>query len=362
MRLFLFLMLLLGVAPAAVARQETAVAVVLKWEPQAQFGGYYAAHAMGYWADEGLDVEVIAAGIHVDPQTLVTFGQAQFGVDWMTGVLFADEVRNDVINIAQLFQRGAVRQVTWADSGLDSLDKLEETRVGVWPGANAYPILTGLNQYNVIPRMVTLVEQDFTMNAFINREIDSAQATTYNELAQILEYVDEDGNFPVYTLDDLYIIDFNEVGTALLEDGLFVDEDWLAQPGNEEIAVQFLRGAFRGWVHCRDNPEDCVQFVMAADPLLGEGHQRWMMNEVNKLIWPSPEGIGALDETQFEVTAGIALEQNLITDERRIGEGYSYRTDLAAAALDGLAADFPDLDLVGDAWAAPTVEITPNGE
>ena len=29
------------------------------------------------------------------------------------------------------------------------------------------------------------------------------------------------------------------------------DEDWLAE--NEEIAEQFLRASFRGWVFCRDN-------------------------------------------------------------------------------------------------------------
>ena len=34
---------------------------------------------------------------------------------------------------------------------------------------------------------VTIVNQPFDMNLFLNREVDAAAAMTYNELAQVLE-------------------------------------------------------------------------------------------------------------------------------------------------------------------------------
>ena len=49
-----------------------------------------------------------------------------------------------------------------------------------------------------------------------------------------------------YTMDDLNVLDFNADGTAMLEDLIFANADWLAQPGNEEIAIKFLRASFRG--------------------------------------------------------------------------------------------------------------------
>ncbi|NTW39942.1 MAG: ABC transporter substrate-binding protein, partial [Cellulomonadaceae bacterium] len=40
----------------------TPVKLQLQWLTQAQFAGYYAAVAQGYYEDEGLDVEIIPSG------------------------------------------------------------------------------------------------------------------------------------------------------------------------------------------------------------------------------------------------------------------------------------------------------------
>ena len=52
----------------------------------------------------------------------------------------------------------------------------------------------------------------------------------------------------------------------------------------------------RGWIYCRDNAEECRDLVVASGSQLGASHQLWMMNEVNKIIWPSENGIGIIDE------------------------------------------------------------------
>ncbi|MBK8030590.1 MAG: ABC transporter substrate-binding protein [Chloroflexi bacterium] len=182
------------------------------------------------------------------------------------------------------------------------------------------------------------------MNAFLNREIDAASAMTYNELAQVLEFVGDGSAFPVYTLEDLNVLDFNEYGTAMLEDGIFARAEWLAEEGNEEIAIKFLRASFRGWIACREDAQQCVDFVLEAGPTLGQGHQLWQMNEVNKLVWPSEAGIGLMDAEAFDITAQIALDYGIISSAAE-GEGVTYRTDLAQAALDSLQADMADLDV-----------------
>ena len=67
----------------------------------------------------------------------------------------------------------------------------------------------------------------------------------------------------------------------MLQDAIFARKAWLAQAGNEDIAVKFLRATFRGWIFCRDNAAKCVDHVLAAGTTLGKGHQAWQMNEVN---------------------------------------------------------------------------------
>lgn len=353
------------VAAPTLAQDLTPVSIVLKWVPQAQFAGYYAAEALGYYEEEGLDVTIVPAGVDINPQQLLASGDAEFIIDWMGNALATRESGADVINIAQIYQRSGMRQVTWADSGLESFEDLGEEIVGVWCCGNQFPTYAALTRAGFdVPEMEAngqIAQQAFDMNAFISRDIDAASAMTYNELAQVLEVVGEDDTFPVYTLDQLNVLDFNEYGTAMLEDGIFARSEWLAEEGNEEVAIQFLRASFRGWIACRDNPEDCVGYVLDAGPTLGEGHQAWQMNEVNQLIWPSPSGIGILDAEAFETTAQIALDFEVI-QEAADGEGVSYRTDLAQAALDSLMADMAEMDAMGADFEAPVVEVTANGE
>ncbi len=370
-RLVVFLLiglLILGALPSVVAQDDEPdeVRLQLKWVTQAQFAGYYAALEQGYYEDENLDVTIIPGGPDISPQQVVAAGGAEFGIDWMGSHLSAREqiIRgggDGPVNIAQIFQRSGMREITWSDSGLETIEDLEGQTVGVWFAGNELPLFAALVANDLDPNDpndVNIIPQAFDMVAFIDRDLDAAAAMTYNELAQVLEYQGEDEEFPVFTLDDLNIIDLNEVGTAMLEDGIFANEAWLEDEANQDIAVRFLRASFRGWIYCRDNPDDCVDYVLAEGSALGEGHQRWMMNEINKLVWPSPNGVGIMDPDLYEQTAEIALNYEVVEEEP---EG-AWRGDLAMEAFESLNDMYDDLDVTGEEWEPAEVEITPGGE
>jgi NitT/TauT family transport system substrate-binding protein len=355
-------LLALSLAPMAAAQDLTPVRVQLQWVTQAQFAGYYAAAALGYYEEAGLDLEILPGGPDIGPQQVVSAGGAEFGVNWLPSHLAAAEGGSGNVVISQIFQRSGLRQVTWADSGIESFEDMAGKIVGVWDFGNQFPIFAslvkaGIDPYN--PDDVTIFIQPFDMNAFLNREIDTASAMTYNELAQVFEFVAEDGTFPVYTEEDVNIIDLNEFGTATLEDLVFANAEWLAQEGNEEIAVAFLEATYRGWIYCRDNSQECADFVLAEGPTLGAGHQAWMMNEVNKLIWPSEMGIGLMDEALFQQTVDIAVTYEIISEAPAEG---IWRNDLAEMAHANLLAMDAEIDLIGADYEPAEVEITPRGE
>lgn len=356
-------LLIIGVLPGAFAQEDLVpVRVQLKWVTQAQFAGYYAALNEGYYEDEGLDVTILPGGPDIGPQQVVAAGEAEFGIDWMGSHLASREAGSGAVVIAQIFQRSGMREITWADSGLETIADLEGKKVGVWGFGNQFPLFAALVKEGLDPEDpndVEIINQPFDMTLLLNREVDAAAAMTYNEMAQVLEFVGEDGEFPVYTMEDLNVIDLNEVGTAMLEDNIFANEEWLAEEGNEEIAIKFIKGSLRGWAFCRDNAQTCVDYVLAEGSTLGTGHQTWMMNEINKLIWPSNGPVGILDEAAYQQTADIALNYEVVTTEPDAG---AWRNDLVEAAIAELQAEYPDLDLVGEGWEAAEVEITPNGE
>lgn len=360
----LILVLVLSVLPGVFAQDDelTEVRLQIKWVTQAQFAGYYAALGEGYYEEAGLDVTILPGGPDIGPGQVVASGGAEFGVEWMGVHLASREAGSGAVVIGQIYQRSGIRQVAWADSGIETIADLEGQRVGVWGFGNEFPLFAALVKEGLDPldpNDVEIVSQPFDMGLLLNREVDAAAAMTYNELAQVLEVVGEDGEFPVYTIDDLNIIDLNEVGTAMLEDNIFVNEDWLAEDGNEEIAIDFLKASLRGWIFCRDNVEACVDYVLASGSTLGAGHQAWMMNEVNRLIWPSPNGVGVMDADLFAQTADIALNYEVISQEPDEG---AYRNDLVEAALAELQEEYPELDVFGLDYEPAEVEVTPNGE
>jgi len=333
------------------------VTLQLKWVTQAQFAGYYAAKAQGYYDDEGLDVDIKVGGPDIVPEQVVLGGQAEFGIDWLDNLLATRDQNGDIVNIAQVFARSGMTEVTWKDSGLDSIASLKGKKVGVWLGGNEHKLFAALNKNGIDPQSdVEVVAQPFDMNLFLNREVDAAAAMTYNELAQVLEQENPDTG-ELYTLDDLNVLKMSDQGTGALEDGVFVRGDWIQDEGNQDIATRFLKASFKGWIFCRDNPDECLQIVLDNGPTLGEGHQNWQLNEINKLIWPNDLGIGVMNPDDFDTTAQIAIDYGVIKNE---ASSDAYIDTYAKAAVEALKAD--GADVKGASWQAPTVEVTAGGE
>ena len=339
------------------AQPRDNVTLQLKWVTQAQFAGFYAAQEQGYYEEEGLNVTIRPGGPDIVPEQVVLGGQAEFGVNWMDNTLATRDQGGQIVNIAQVFTRSGMTEIAWADSGIRSISDLEGKRVGVWLGGNEHKLFAALRKNDLDPeRDVTIVAQPFDMNLFLNREIDAAAAMTYNELAQVLETKNPETG-ELYQLDDLVVMKMSDEGTGALEDGIFVREDWIAEEGNQDIARRFLKASFRGWIYCRDNPDDCVQYVLDAGPTLGEGHQRWMMNEINALIWPAPQGIGVMDPESWGITKQIAEDFGVVNNP---ASEDAFRTDIAEAAVAELRE--ADVDVNGEGWEPAEVEVTEGGQ
>ena len=318
----------------AATEDLTPVTLQSKWVVQSQFAGYYAAVDQGFYEDEGLDVTIKPGGPDIVPEQVVAGGQAEFGINWLDSLLATRDKGQDLVNIAQVFARSGMTEVTWADSGLDEITKLEGKKVGVWLGGNEHKLFAALTKNGIDPQTdVEIVAQPFDMNLFLNREVDAAAAMTYNELAQVLEVENPDTG-ELYTEEELNVFKMSDLGTGAMEDGIFVRGDWIADEANQDVATRFLKASFRGWIYCRDNPDDCVDIVLDNGPTLGEGHQAWQMNEINALIWPTHArhrrhgpGVVRRDEP----------DRDRLRDHQDAGDlEDAYRTDLAEAAVAAL--------------------------
>src|SRR3954452_13524719 len=114
----------LGMSRADATPKLTKVTLQLKWVTQAQFAGYYAAVEKGYYKKLGLDVKLKVGGPDITPEQVVLSGQAQFGLDWLPNLFATREKGGKIVSIAQIFARSGMTELTWKDSGLNSIPKL----------------------------------------------------------------------------------------------------------------------------------------------------------------------------------------------------------------------------------------------
>jgi NitT/TauT family transport system substrate-binding protein len=336
----------------------TKVTLQLKWVTQAQFAGYYAAAAKGYYKQAGLDVRIKIGGPDIVPEQAVAGGQAEFGIDWLPSLLSARDKGTKLVNIAQVFTRSGMTQLTWKDSGINTIAKMKGKKVANWLGGNEYELFAALVRAGMDPaknKGVTIVKQPFDMNLFMKRQVDSASAMTYNELAQVLETKNPKTG-KLTKLSDLNVLKMERVGTGMLEDGVFTTEKWISDKGHQATAKKFLAASLKGWIYCRDHAADCTKIVLAQGPTLLGGHQKWMMNEINALVWPAPNGIGVMDKAAFNRTASISKQFKVI---KKTPSG-AYRDDIAKAAVAQLKSQ--GVDVNGRSWKKATVKVTPGGK
>jgi NitT/TauT family transport system substrate-binding protein len=356
--------LLVGVAVVALGCSSapgastnlTKVRFQLQWVTQAQFAGYNAALEQGYFREEGLDVTLLPGGPDVNNLQVVASDGAELGTSWVPKTLQSREGGTDLVTIAQILQRSGTRMVAFKDSGITDPESMVGKKIGSWFGGNEPELFAALTKAGADPKTENVIKQDFNMDAFVKKDLDVAQAMIYNEYAQVLE-TKNPATGDLYKPDDLTLIDFNDpsIGTAMLQDAIIARDSWLKKPGNEDIAVKFLKASFRGWIYCRDNAQKCADLVVKSGSELKTGHQTWMMNEINGLIWPSPNGIGQFDQAAWDNTVNIAVTYGVLKAAPTAG---AFRDDLAKKALEALGTS---VDTKGAGFKPATVTLTEGG-
>lgn len=118
--------------------QLTKVTIQLKWVTQAQFAGYYAAKAKGYYKDAGLDVNLKIGGPTIVNEQTVLSKQAEFGVNWFPSLLANRDQNNDLVNIAQVYTRSGTTEVTWKKDGITNFRQMRGKKFGVWIFGNEF--------------------------------------------------------------------------------------------------------------------------------------------------------------------------------------------------------------------------------
>jgi NitT/TauT family transport system substrate-binding protein len=148
----------------------------------------------------------------------------------------------------------------------------------------------------------------------------------------------------------------------MLQDAIWANTTKLKDPHFQDVTVRFLTASYQGWIFCASHPTTCRDEVVEAGSKLGASHQLWQVNEVNKLIWPSPQGIGIVNKAAWDRTVNIAehtknADGDTVLKGAPKGEAYTNEfSQKADANLKSMGLDFD-----GTNFQPITVKLNPGG-
>lgn len=295
--------------------EMTDVTLALDWYPWGNHAGILMAQEQGYFAEEGLNVEIYVPS---DPTTalgLVAAGQDEFTISYQADVLLAREQELDVVSVAALVQHPLNTIMTLESSGITEPAQLEGATVGVTGVPSDDAMLSAvLESAGLSLDDVETVSVGFDlMPALLSEQVDAIIGGYYVHEAILAE---QQGS-PVHAMyvEEHGVPDYYEL--LLVTNGDMVADD-------PETVAAFVRALQRGYAAVEADPDAGIDAIMNAYPETAEDVERAGL----PLVIPYWTDEGAVDwgtqtAERWTAYAEWLAEQGLIESADSAGDAFS---------------------------------------
>lgn len=242
-RYFFLLCFMCGAFVAVHAQQIT---FTPQWTPQSQFAGYYAALEKGFYAQEGLDVDISHPTKTYSSVNMLLDGSTDIITGELIQAMEAADKNIKLVNLLQTTQHSTLVLLARKEN-VRSIMQLRGCRIGTWKvGFNEIPHMLD-NHQSLEIEWIKFINP---LNLYISGAIDATLVKSYNE--QIL--------FSMSGVTPGSVLKFSEMGFDFPEDGLYVTEDFYKK--NTELCRKFAQASQKGWEWVRNNREEALEIVM----------------------------------------------------------------------------------------------------
>ena len=264
------------------------------YRPQANlpFVAVYMAEARGFFADEGLEVEIRHSTQGEHGQLLLA-GEVDFTTATAAQALRQRANGLPVRAIALFGQRGDQGFVVHADSGIETPGDFEGQSVGFKGGVVPAELLALLATADLGPDDVQLQAVGFDERVFIERQVDVFPVFLNNEPNRIR-------NAGV----DIRVFDPHDHGIATLGVTYLVHDETTIE--RRELAGRFLRAALRGAHYAASHPDEAIDLVLVYAEGADRDHQRFLL-DTDLRNATREDGMGRATLAQWEALQDVLL-------------------------------------------------------
>ncbi|MCK4571196.1 ABC transporter substrate-binding protein [Candidatus Bipolaricaulota bacterium] len=285
------------------ALADESVRIALDWTPNTNHTGIVVAQQLGYFAEEGLSVEIVQPGPTLSIQ-LAASGQCEFAVSMQEYVTMARAQDIPIVSLAAVFPHNTSGFAAPAELGVLSPAHFENLRYGGW-GSDLEAVM--------IRTVMDLHGGDFdTVEMFNLGMLDFVTAAKRNFADFFWIFYGWQGiHAQLQGLDFIYIplVELADVldyyTPVIVASEAMISED-------PDLISRFMRALARGYIYAAQHPEAAANMLLSFAPELDaelvRASQIWLsgQSETNLALW------GYQETETWERFATWAFENALI--------------------------------------------------
>ncbi|MGB5156971.1 ABC transporter substrate-binding protein [Desulfobacterium sp. N47] len=319
----LLLTLIIIIMPSGCAKKDkemTKVSYRLKWLFNTSVAGDIYADVNGFFAKEGLEVEVKEGGPERDAIKELEMGHAQFGVASADQVIRAVSKGAPIVVLAQLFQANPLQWIYRSDEiKIDKIEDLKGKTIGITFGGNDETIMKALLSKNGIrEEEVKFYSVRYDYTPFYEKRV-SLWPVYRNAEGVIIGGKLDKAKEPVSFFDP------DNYGIHFVANSVITTKNMIKQ--HPETVNKFVSALTKAWNEALypANSDKTIEAIHRFDKDTPVDIIRKQLEITRQLMKPSGNTVfGAIDVNAWKQTERIMLEQKLIPApvdiEKRLGK------------------------------------------
>lgn len=311
----LIIILVLAFTSCAKEPEVSTIKLPVGYIPNVQFAPLYVAIDKGFYAEEGLDVE-LDYNMETDAVALLGAGELQFAIASGEQVLLGRAQELPVVYVLNWYKDYPVGVVAMADQGITSPQDLAGKKIGIpgLYGASYIGFIALLNAGGLDESDVTLDSIGYTqVESLIDGLDDAAVIYVANEPLKL----QAEG----YDVDVLAVSDYlSLVGNGLLTSESVIEND-------PELVSAMVRATYKGIQYTAEHPDEaydiCTKYVDNLSSLdeAEQSLQRDVLNASIELFQVDQPGYS--DPQAWQHMQDILLQMGLMNQELDVTSAFS---------------------------------------
>lgn len=293
------------------------VRIVLDWTPNTNHTGLYVAQEKGFFAEQGLEVEIMQPP-EGSTTSLVGAGGAEFGISFQDtlAATFASDSPIPVTAVAAIIQHNTSGIMSLKETGIDRPSKMAGHSYATWDS----PI-----ELAMIKKIVEDDGGKFEDIELIPNTVTDEVTALKTDIESVWVYYAWGGiKAEIEGLQTNYL-NFADYGVELdfYTPVIVANDEFLKK--KPETAKKALAAIKAGYEYAIENPKEAAQILLKAAPELDEElvtrSQQWLKDKYKAEV----ERWGYIDQKRWDTFFNWLYENQLI--EKQIPEGYGFSND-----------------------------------